>query len=965
MTFRVLVHANDPVSKERLIDALWGEAPPPTAARSLHNHVSALRKALGDGRIVTEAGGYRLVVADDELDAARFDALAEQGAAALATDDPDRAADLLREALALWRGPAFGDLAHETVMSGYAASLDERRLSVLEDRIDADLALGRHGPLVAELERLVTQHPLRERLRGQQMLALYRSGRQADALAAYADARRYLVDELGIEPGPALRELERAVLEHDPALGAPRELPSPLRKDPIARRFMPRLPTPVSSLVGRDQDPDAVADLLRRPNVRLVSLTGPGGVGKTTVAIELAHRLVADFADGAAFVELAPLQDAEHVPVTIVHALGGTIEAGATPVEVLTQLLAGRDQLVVLDNFEHLLAASPLLAELLDAALGLKLLVTSRAALELRAEHRYLLDPLGLPVDGSTVAHVTSAPASALFIERATAQDRSFAVSADNAAAIAMVCERAAGLPLAIELTAARCAVMSPQEIARALDPILPALGAARRDAPARHRTLRATLDWSYGLLEERERVGFARLSVFAGGCTLDAAEQVAGATLEVVDRLIAHSMLYRRAGRHGDTRLVMLEPIREYAAERLLERSDATDTGERHSRYHLQLAEVAREALRGHGQLLWQRRLDAEADNLRRALAREGKRGNHEAVVRLASAVENWWTHAGFGAEGHRWIKEALAAAAGNLPAGVEADALRVIAHLGVDQAELEHSLSCARRAVELFRQLDDPDGTALALIQLGFLQLALDQADQAQATAAEALGVARGASEWTLASAHLMRTLATSDLATARQTAADAAARLERVGDVRALTDLWNNLGYTALSEGALTEADQFFHQALALARHSESPIDRAYIIGNLGLVALDEADRLTAAARFSETLALCRSYGIRRPVSEALAGLSAIAAAAGDGMRAAELAGASAATRFGAPWNLIDQRLHASILETRRDGDQDAWEAAYAAGSGLQLHEAIDLGLAAAAAEIERSAETPATP
>jgi Tfp pilus assembly protein PilF len=281
------------------------------------------------------------------------------------------------------------------------------------------------------------------------------------------------------------------------------------------------------------------------------------------------------------------------------------------------------------------------------------------------------------------------------------------------------------------------------------------------------------------------------------------------------------------------------------------------------------------------------------------------------------------------------------------------------------VDQAELEHSLSCARRAVELFRQLDDPDGTALALIQLGFLQLALDQADQAQATAAEALGVARGASEWTLASAHLMRTLATSDLATARQTAADAAARLERVGDVRALTDLWNNLGYTALSEGALTEADQFFHQALALARHSESPIDRAYIIGNLGLVALDEADRLTAAARFSETLALCRSYGIRRPVSEALAGLSAIAAAAGDGMRAAELAGASAATRFGAPWNLIDQRLHASILETRRDGDQDAWEAAYAAGSGLQLHEAIELGLAAAAAEIERSAETPATP
>jgi YVTN family beta-propeller protein len=231
----LLVHANEPVSSERLVDALWGETPPPTAIRSLHNHVSALRKALGDGHLATEAHGYRLAVAGDALDAARFDDLAERGRAALAAGEPGRSADLLDEGLAQWRGPAFGDLANAAAIASAAASLDERRIAAVEDRIDADLALGRHARLVAELDRLVAEHPLRERLRGQQMLALYRCGRQADALAAYAAARRYLVDELGIEPGPALRGLERAILEQDPALGPPEGLPPPSRPDPLAR----------------------------------------------------------------------------------------------------------------------------------------------------------------------------------------------------------------------------------------------------------------------------------------------------------------------------------------------------------------------------------------------------------------------------------------------------------------------------------------------------------------------------------------------------------------------------------------------------------------------------------------------------------------------------------------------------------------------------------------------------------
>jgi DNA-binding SARP family transcriptional activator len=224
----LLTHANAPVSSERLIDGLWDQTPPPTATRSLHNHVSSLRKALGDGHLVTETRGYRLVVADNDVDASRFDALAEQGRAALAAGNPGQAADRLHEALGLWRGPAFGDLANEPAIVDDAVSLDERRLVAVEDRVDADLELGRHHELVAELDRLVAQHPLRERLRAQQMLARYRSGRQADALDAYRQAREVLVREIGIEPGPELRRLQQAILEQDPALDAPaRPAPPP------------------------------------------------------------------------------------------------------------------------------------------------------------------------------------------------------------------------------------------------------------------------------------------------------------------------------------------------------------------------------------------------------------------------------------------------------------------------------------------------------------------------------------------------------------------------------------------------------------------------------------------------------------------------------------------------------------------------------------------------------------------
>ena len=527
----LLLRAGEVVPSDRLIDELWGERAPATAAKTLQVYVSNLRKALGDGVLVTRSGGYVLQLTAAEVDAREFEALASEGQGALRADDLGRAAGVLREASGLWRGPALADFAYASFAQAEVARLEESRLVVLEDRIDAELGLGEHARLVGELEGLVREHPLRERLVGQLMVALYRSGRQADALEVYRRASELLRDELGLEPSPRLRELERSILNQDTAVEPPpRGAPAPPAN----------IPVPATAFVGRERELAELAALLRRGGTRLLTLTGAGGSGKTRLALRVAETCAAEYRDGTWFAAFADIADPELIAPTICQTLELGEVAGLAPARRLEQWLGERRVLLVLDNLEQLADGSAVLAMLLSACPGLTLLVTSREPLHLAGEQQYEV-PVLEPED-----------AVALFESRTQAVVPALIVHPKLANAI---CARLDYLPLAIELAAARTKAIAPGEILARLDSRLPLLTGGPRDAPRRQQTLRATIDWSYELLDDEQRRLFARLAVFAGGCALAAAETVCHGDLDTLQALVDRSLLRPTASAIGCSR--------------------------------------------------------------------------------------------------------------------------------------------------------------------------------------------------------------------------------------------------------------------------------------------------------------------------------------------------------------------------------------------------------------------------
>ena len=643
----LLVAGGRVVPAERLAEELWVGCLPQGAAGTLRSYVSRLRTQLApDAPLIARGGGYALEVEPDQLDASRFERLVGAARAALERGEAAVAANLFREALRLWRGPALADVADVEPLARESARLEELRLAAVEGRVEADLAVGRHAEVAGELEGLVAEHPVRERLWRLLVLALYRCERQADALAAYRRAREMLAAELGIEPGEELRQLEQAVLRQ--------EVPTP---PPLARH---NLPAPLTSFLGRDHDLAELERLLDQ--ARLVTLTGPGGAGKTRLALEFAVGAAGRFRDGAWLAELAGLADPGLVAAAVMEALGVRQEAGVPVIEALGYRLRSAQLLLVLDNCEHLLDASAQLAAVqLRGSPGLRILATSREPLGVPGEAVYPVPPLPVPPETADAQALARAPAIRLFLARASSARAAVGVEAAPVAVVARICRELDGLPLAIELAAARTSVLSVPEIAARLADKFRFLAYRRPVADPRHQALKAAIGWSYELLSEQERRVFRALSVFAGGFSLAAVAAVCcggdeSAALDVVDQLASKSLVVAEP-RQGGTRYRLLETIRHYAADCLAEAGEASQARQRHAATFLRLAEQERQLsvlLREH-------------DNFRAALDYTLS-GGSEAGPRLASALGGFWLARGLFQEGRAWLERALAVGPGDL---------------------------------------------------------------------------------------------------------------------------------------------------------------------------------------------------------------------------------------------------------------------------------------------------------
>ncbi|AOR35239.1 ATPase [Streptomyces fodineus] len=852
----LLIRPGDTVPADRLAQGAGPDGAP--SAHALQSQVSRLRAALAGAAVIERTGaGYRLLADPDDVDAGRFERLAAEGREALREGDAEGAVTALRAALRLWRGPALADLAEVEQGRAAAVRLEELRLTALEDRIEAELVLGEHRCAVPELRELAGRYPLRERVSALLMRALYADGGHAEALLVFEQVRRHLAEELGADPSAELMSLHQELLAVDrtPAPAAP--------------------PAPLTAFVGRSGEIAEVAALLRV--ARLVTLTGPGGVGKTRLAAEVAAA--AD--DEVCFVELAPLRDPRVLAQTVLAALGlrerglhAVDGVGQGALDRLTAALSGRTLLLVLDNCEHLVeAAAVLSARLLTTGPGLRVLATSREPLGVIGEHLHPVRPLD---DGAAVE---------LFTDRARAVRRAFVPDRE---AVRRVCAALDNLPLAIELAAARLRTLSLEELTGRLRDRLGVAARGSRTADTRHRTLRSVVAWSWDLLDPAEQQAARRFSVFAAGATTDTACRVCATDEDVLAALADKSLLERTADRYR-----MLATIRAYAAERLCEAGEESDTRASHARALLGLLRTTEPLLRGPGQL---RRLDdlsAERPELLAAVRRAVGAGDWRTVLELLGAASTYlWIRGAAGAFAAQ-AAAVLDALGDDVPDGLgEEYALCVLlAASGPDgrQAWQRHREAAGRALAAAW------SGTDAGRWPAGLLPWMMQHASDLGAPAAHALVSAQRdrPDRWTRAAAHYVAAfgpLGEGDFCAGEQGLRTAAREFRALGERWGAALALDALAGLAAARGAHAEAAALLDEALGLAEELGALEDCADLLVNRGDLTVT-TDPDAARADYVRAAEYARRAGSEPTLAAARRGFADIALLDGDTATARE--------------------------------------------------------------------------
>jgi predicted ATPase/DNA-binding SARP family transcriptional activator len=939
-----------PQPRPHLAFLLWPDSTEAQARANLRKLLHQLHQALPDAERFLHADTQTVQWRPDArftLDVAEFEralARAEQ-----AERNKERIAErqALQEAVEAYHGDLLPSCYDEWVLPE-RERLRQAFLGALE-RVVALLERARDfGAAIGYTQRLLRHEPLREETYRDLMRLQMRSGDRIGALETYRTCVTVLERELGVEPSAATQELYDRLVRRDTATAPAHNLPAQ-----------------TTSFVGREEEVAELIHLLEISTCRLVTILGPGGIGKTRLVLQAGSQLLADYPDGVWFVALAPISDSGLVASAIAQTFD-VREAGGRPLlDRLKDYLRDKQLLLLLDNFEQVIEAAPLIGELLAAAPGLKVVVTSRAVLRLYGEHELVVPSLRLPnrTDQVSPTQLTQYAATQLFVERAQVVRADFSATHENAPAIAQICVRLDGLPLAIELAATRVKLFPPQSLVARLERRLPLLRGGARDLPARQRTLRDTIAWSYDLLAPAEQMLFARLAVFVGGWTIEAAEAVCNANddlgIAIVDGLAAlidQSLVRQGPGINGEPRFTMLETIREYALERLQATGEVGRMRDCHLAYYLTLVERAERQRQGTALEQWYERLTAEIDNLR--AARQWSRtaaSSAEAELRLVGAL--WWFWLGMGNtfEALAWLEVALERRSGVAPR-LQALVLLGAGEMCLEQGDYQRATALYQESLALYRGFGDQRGIARALHYLGYMERLRGNYEEARLYQEECLKLYREIGEIKDASwALLMLGDVFEDQGDHQQATSyfcEALTHNQPLADKEVCGWATINLGRIAHAQGNPEQATALYQEGLALFRNLKYQYGIAHVLTDLGDVAHTQGDDERAMAFYRESLGLLRETGGPHYICKCLEGAAGMAGIQGRPEQAARLFGAVERLRdsTATPIRPVDRvTYHRLVDTTRAQLDDKTFAAAWAEGRAMTLEQAIAYALA----------------